>query len=361
MKLLACATQGSGSEDEKRLRALVSGFDATFFEFSRSSKRTSALKLLAELRSRRFDLFILEGTGFAGGLAAILGRRLWGVPYVFSSGDAVAPFLTAQLPLGAPLFSWYERSLCKHASGFIGWTPYLVGRALTYGTPRAITVPGWAPHADRPGVKEAGQAIRRSFKIPDDAVVFGLAGSLVWSSRFAYCYGAELVRAARLAGDKAYVLILGDGSGLDKLKELAGPALGVNIFLPGRVSREEVPAYLAAIDVGSIPQSVDGVGNFRYTTKISEYKAAGLPFITNQIPMAYDLDDGGIFRLPGSSPWDTVFLNALAELMQRLTLGEIAEKLSGVQPGGEFDKDRQLARTRDFLHDVFAAEASSRP
>ena len=50
-----------------------------------------------------------------------------------------------------------------------------------------------------------------------------------------------------------------------------------------------MPNHLAAFDLASLPQSVDGVGSFRYTTKLSEYLAAGLPIVTGQIPAAYDL------------------------------------------------------------------------
>jgi hypothetical protein len=49
--------------------------------------------------------------------------------------------------------------------------------------------------------------------------------------------------------------------------------------------------------------SVDQVGSFRYTTKLSKYLAFGLPVITGQIPLAYDLDDGWIWRLAGDAPW----------------------------------------------------------
>jgi Glycosyl transferase 4-like domain/Glycosyl transferases group 1 len=353
VKLLACATQGSGGDDEVRLRALVSAFRATFVEFTKRHKWASAFRLLGQLRSRQFDLFVLEGSGIAGGLPAIAGRMLWGMPYVVSSGDAVAPFLSSRHPIGKPLFSWYERTLCAHASGFIGWTPYLVGRALTYGTPRAITIPGWAPFTpDKAAMRNARRAIRSRFNIPESAVIFGLVGSLNWSQRYEYCYGLELVKAARLANGAAYVLILGDGSGLEHLRGFAGDALGSTILLPGRIARDEVPAYLAAMDMGSIPQSVDGVGSFRYTTKLAEYKAAGLPFVANQIPMAYDLDDAAIWRLPGTSPWDPAFIHALSDLMKSLTQSEIAQRLQGDTNDTEFDKQKQVDRATAFLKDL---------
>lgn len=83
--------------------------------------------------------------------------------------------------------------------------------------------------------------------------------------------------------------------------------------------RKDVPDYLAAMDVASLPQNVDGVGSFRYTTKLSEYLAAGLPVITGQIPLAYDVGGGWLWRLPGAALWDERYVSALADVMRRLT------------------------------------------
>jgi len=361
LHLLACATQGNGGDDEARLRELVSGFHYALANFSKKEKRTAAKALIAQLRSREYDLLVLEGTGFVGGIAAILGRKLWGVPYVVSSGDAVGPFLSARHPLGEPVFRMYEKMLCANASGFIGWTPYLVGRALTFGTARGITIPGWAPfERSREELDRSRRKIRRQLGILEDTVVFGMVGSLNWSARYGYCYGAELVRAVRRARGKAIVVVVGDGSGLGKLREMAGGALGRTVYLPGRVSREEVPAWLAAMDVGSIPQSVDGVGSFRYTTKLSEYMAARLPFISNQIPMAYDLDESNLWRLPGQSPWDPVFIRALTALMDQLTPAEITARRQRLGTQMIFDRHSQIARVTAFLREVVEAEKTAK-
>jgi hypothetical protein len=359
LRVLACATEGTGGEDERRLATLVSAFEKTTFNFTKREKWRCALDLLKLLRSRAFDLFVLEGSGVAVGLPAILGRWLWHVPYVVSSGDAVAPFLTARIPWGKPFYSMYERALYANCSGFIGWTPYLVGRALSSGAPRAITIPGWAPFTLSPtALHDARRSIRERLHIPDDAVVFGIIGSLNWSARYQYCYGAELIRSARMRKTSAYVLIVGDGSGLQILRTMAGEQLGSTILLPGRIPRDEVPYYLAAMDLGLIPQSVNAVGSFRYTTKLSEYKAAGLPFISNQIPMSYDLDDGKIWRLPGNSPWDSTFLEALSDLMAKITMSEVVEKTRDASTLPDFDRDIQVARTTSFLKDVWAAVKS---
>jgi glycosyltransferase involved in cell wall biosynthesis len=348
---VACfATQGTGSGDESRIRALLEPLAPTVLEFDRGAKGPSALRTAARLIRERPDVVVMEGTGIAGGLA-VLAARLAGVRYVVSSGDAVAPYLSSFRPWLRPVATAYERLLCRAAAGFIGWSPYLVGRALTFGTPRAMTAAGWAPHSS-----SERAAARERFGIPPDALVFGLVGTLGWHERAGYCYGAELVRAVtRVERDDVRVLVVGDGSGRARLEEIAGDRLGRSVLLPGAVSREDVPVALAAMDVGSLPQSVDGVGAFRYTTKISEYLAANLPIVTGEIPLAYDLDDGWLWRLPGEAPWDERYVAALADLMRTLTHDDVAARRSCIpREDPLFSFERQQRQVCDFLVDVAA-------
>ena len=354
-RIIAFATQGAGGDDETRLRALLENFSVEFFPFDRRAKRRSFFGVLEAIRRQRPDVVVMEGTGLAGGFALVLGRLLAGVPYVVSSGDAVGPFVGAQRPSLGLIFGLYERLLCRWSAGFIGWTPYLTGRSLTFGAPRAVTAAGWAPVPRTSGDLAAGRArVRRELGIPADAIVFGLVGSLAWNERVRYCYGCELVQALlRVNRPDVRVLIVGDGDGTVRLERLAGERLGKSVLLTGRVPRDQVPYYLAAMDVASLPQSVDNVGSFRYTTKLSEYLDVGLPVITGQIPLAYDLDVGWLWRIPGTAPWDERYISAVTELMIRLTLSELTGKRSAVPHQlPEFDRTRQIALVTAFLTDL---------
>jgi glycosyltransferase involved in cell wall biosynthesis len=193
--------------------------------------------------------------------------------------------------------------------------------------------------------------------ISPDALVVGLVGSLHWTDSVGYVYGAELVRAVRRVtrGD-VVVCVVGDGSGRQRLEEMAEGDLGSRVLLPGRVSPAEVPDYLAAFDIASLPQSVDGVGSFRYTTKLSEYLAAELPIVTGEIPAAYDLDEGYLWRLPGDAPWSPAYVDALAQLLETLTAAEIEERRQAIlRPRAEpFDKLVQQRRMCEFVEDILA-------
>jgi glycosyltransferase involved in cell wall biosynthesis len=336
---------------------MLSGFDAEIVPFNRAARLGMLRDLVRKIRTQNYEIVALEGTGIAGGLAAILGRLTAGVPYVVSTGDAVAPFLRRVSPLNAPFADLYERALYRLSAGVIGWTPYLVGRALTFGARRAMSLPGWAPFPrTRDQLETARRDIRSKLQIPADAIVFGIAGSLIWNKRVKYSYGLELVQAIlNVQRDDVVALIVGDGTGASRLRDAAAGRLGKSVFMPGLVPQADVPDYLAAMDIGSLPQSVDGVGSFRYTTKLSEYVSVGLPVVTGQTPLAYEFADDWLWRLPGDAPWSAQYLGSLTELMESVTREEIEEKgarISRLSP--LFDRTDQIARVTSFISELCA-------
>lgn len=365
MKILAFDTEGNPPGNfEDRLRLLLSDLEFEYFHFNYKSKVKSGIALFKLILRMKPDLVVMEGTGSAGGVAIILSRILAGIPYVFSSGDAVGPFLSRKKPFLSPFFYLYERALYTFSKGFIGWTPYLCGRALTMGARRTVTAASWAPF---PAVRDQRLGYRREIReklgISGQAIVVGIIGSLRWNAQINYCYGLEIVQAIvqlqaeRAAGEKVIPevvgLIIGGGDGKEVLKELAGEELGKSLLLPGGVPRNEVPKYLAAMDIASLPQSVDGVGSFRYSTKISEYLAAGVPFVTGEIPLAYDFGEDWLWRLPGEAPWDIRYSVALKNLLSRLSDEELERKRAAVpEKLAMFDRDDQIKRVRQFILDL---------
>src|SRR5262249_52417766 len=149
------------------LLELLREFSPERFPFDRSSKMRSFRQLLRRIATVKPDLVVMEGTGISGGMACLLGRMIHRSRYVFSSGDAVGPWVSMHAGKLGWLFAMYERLLCRWADGFIGWTPYLVGRALSFGVPRAMTAAGWAGFEYSPEVfAVARQRAREELRIP---------------------------------------------------------------------------------------------------------------------------------------------------------------------------------------------------
>jgi hypothetical protein len=320
IKILAYATLGSGSHDEIRIKSLTSSFCTHIYPFDRSKKFSSFLGIVRLAKSIRPSVIIQEGTGFWGGMALLWCRFVHGIPYIFSTGDAVGPFLSARYPIFSFFFNAYEKILCRCSRGVIGWTPYLVGRAITLGASRGVTAEGFAITKGHPICKDkAKRELKEILELPKDSIIFGIVGSLKWSKRFGYCYGMELVRAIKKTSNhNVFVVIAGDGDGLFYLKKEAGDLVNKRIFFIGRIPYSKTIEFIKGLDFATLPQSCDQVGALRYTTKVSEYIEAKTPFFTNQIPMAYDLGIPFLKTLAGNNPWDTTFINELSKVMDNI-------------------------------------------
>ncbi len=72
--------------------------------------------------------------------------------------------------------------------------------------------------------------------------------------------------------------------------------------------------------------------------------------VTGQLPLAYDLDSGWMWRLPGSAPWDERYIDALANLLDRLSPEELAARRSAVPRKSTSVSPRIANRTR-YGHD----------
>jgi glycosyltransferase involved in cell wall biosynthesis len=223
--------------------------------------------------------------GFPAAVAGSLARR----PIVVDVGDPQAPLYRA---LG--------RSAGAVAAGAV--IDSLVARRA-----RAVVVRGreladildlrvpWAEIPDgvdlerfRPG---ADGDLRASLGIPKDALVVGVVGSLAWASRADVGYGWDVVEClGELRGAPVWGLVVGDGDGLARLRDQA-QRLGVagRLLFPGHIPHEQVPQYVAAMDVCVSTQSNDAVGRGRTTAKLPEYLACDRYVLASAVGGAADV------------------------------------------------------------------------
>lgn len=346
------ATKGSGSNDASRIADLLSELNPTEIPFDYSKKATSFSRIMSTVVKQRPNLIVMEGTGIAGGAALILCRFLYGTNYMVSSGDSIAPFLSRRWKLLYPLFWLYETVLYRKSAGIIAWTPYLVGRAITMGAKHAISAPGWINKTNIDTSASSRKRIRERLGLESTDIGIAIAGSIDWDSSAQYAYGLELVRAAtKSKRSEIVVFIIGEGSGLSKLKQIADASKAVRIVFLGKKPHEETLETLGAMDLASLPQTCDPVGALRYTYKFVEYYELGLPIVTGELPLAYDLYLDGSWRLPGDSPWSRRYIEALTEFMDSVDHEEIEKKRNHISKADFFARNTQVDRVKNFVQE----------
>lgn len=357
MRVLAVNGGGVGNLHGLRARRLMEGFegDVTVVDLDRSSRK-AALTQMQALLTQSWDLVYLESTGIGGGLPLIQAAKR-GVRYVVSSGDPVAGFFAiTEGPVQGALFGAYEKQLYRKSVGFIGWTPYLTGRAIELGAPRAATVEGAVDTSLFRPDPDSRAAFRAQHGIPPEQLVCGLVGSLVWSERQQYSYGLELVEAlARTKRRDLTVLIVGDGDARARLEARVPAEKRSQIVFTGRLPEAEVVAAMNAMDVGFITQTLDALGMYRLTTKLPEYLACGLPVAMSPIPGFFDYvgAEAG-WSLPAHHPGREPFWRACAHWWESLTHEEIAVRRAPARQLAETRFDYRLIRPRfqTFLHAI---------
>jgi hypothetical protein len=340
------------------MRRLASYLDesVTIYDLDRDARKSAFKDLGKLIRSRPWKLIYQESTGIAGGLNLILAARQQGQRYVFSSGDPIEGFFrTSKGELMGRAFGVYERQLLRQCAGFIGWTPYLTGRALELGAKRAVTVEG---AVDLRLFQRLNDDERRAIKIslglsPRD-LVCGVVGSLKWTERQSYCYGLELVEAARrLKRKDVSFLIVGDGDGRKRLEERVPEEIRHRVVFTGRVSEKEVARAMNAMDIGFITQTIDSLGSYRLTTKMPEYLASGLPIAMSPTPGYFDYVGLAGWPLPPLHPASSLFHDQIASWLDSLTWDEVRERQKHcISAAAIFDYEVVGPRFASFIRNV---------
>ncbi len=129
--------------------------------------------------------------------------------------------------------------------------------------------------------------LRRRYSL-ENMFIVGVVGSLNWVKKYNFCYGWELVSALRFLKDLPVKgIIIGDGTGLERLKGLSKEhgIEGMILFL-GRVPYSELPQYINLMDICLSTQSNDIVGNVRTTGKLPLYMACNKYIFSTKVGTA---------------------------------------------------------------------------
>jgi len=219
---------------------------------------------------------------------AALPERLAGVPVVIDLHEAMPEFFRMRFPkasnpvVHAALVA-QERASIAMASAAITVNDALGDRLVTAGVPRGkVTIVRNTPSLAR---FDAGAHPVRPF-MADGVLRFVYAGAL----STVYELDVVLDAVSRVTAERPNLPISVELYGRDfaevPLHEVAA-AHGITdrVNFHGRVPIEDVPAALAAADIGLAPTRRTEFTDFSLSTKIFEYAAMGKPVVASRLPM----------------------------------------------------------------------------
>jgi len=368
-RILCLITSGLGGQDELRAHHLAGSLDAdvTYHAVDKSMARVESSRIISRLlQSEPWDLVYQEGTGIAGGWALVRAHRARGLRYILSSGDPISGFFhVTKGPHYGAAFRVFEEMLYRSCEGFVGWTPYLTGRALDMGAPRAVTVEGGADLLQFHKVSDAERVqTRKELGLDPSHLVCGVVGSLLWNPRQSYSYGLELVETLRLLKrTDVSVLIVGDGDGRQRLEQRIPDGLKGRVVFTGRLPLPDVAKAMNAMDIGFVTQTLDCLGSFRLTTKLPEYLACSLPVAMSPIPGFYDYASPAGWPLPAHHPASKEFHRECAAWIDGLTWDDVAQKSARARDIAcrRFDYSQLSERFAGFVHEIIGSSNRTQP
>lgn len=214
--------------------------------------------------------------------------RLVGVPLVIDLHEAMPEFFRMRFPGAANplvhrLLVLQERLSIRTASAVITVNDALAARLVALGVPSAkITVLLNSPSLVR---FDPAAYPSRAF-CADGTLRLVYAGALTPT----YEVDVALEAIARLASARpalpVALEIYGRGDAEATLRTRAADlGIGERVTFHGRIPIEDVPAAIAAADIGLAPTRRDPFTDFSLSTKIFEYGAMGKPAVASHLPL----------------------------------------------------------------------------
>lgn len=250
-----------------------------------------AWRLLSYLRAHRDVDFIYERYSLCM-FAGLLVARLKGLPFFLEVNDS------AKVVRVRPLFfsriaSMIEGWVFRKATGLVFISQVFMQRMeQAHGQLAPSIVSPNAANIDKFSFTPEQRAQARSTYGLDGAVVCGYLGAFVpWHAidQFVYAIADRLESSPHLK-----LLLVGDGATFDDVEAFVKrKGLGHRVVLTGRVSHDEVPGLLAAMDMAVLPSA----GDYTSPVKLFEFMASGIA------PVAPDLGPILEVLVPGRTGW----------------------------------------------------------
>jgi glycosyltransferase involved in cell wall biosynthesis len=219
---------------------------------------------------------------------AALPLRIARVPVILDLHEAMPEFFRMRFPRASSrvahgLLGFLERISIKFASAAITVNDALAARLVSIGVkPEKVTVLLNSPSLTR---FDPEMHPRRTF-MADGTLRLVYAGALTPTYELDVTIDA-VARVRALRPDLPVVFdVFGRGDSEGALRERAARlGIGDAVVLHGRIPIEDVPAAIAAADIGLAPTRRDPFTDFSLSTKIFEYGAMGKPVVASRLPL----------------------------------------------------------------------------
>jgi glycosyltransferase involved in cell wall biosynthesis len=327
------------------LNRLFTGFAGHLAEYA-AFTAMAAWRLAHEHRHRRYDLVQVATVPDFLGFAA-LPEKLAGVPLLLDLHEDMPEFFRDRFT--APLL----RPLMPVVDGVTRAAAALADEIITVHEPlRRLSIARGVPpdkiavvmNSADPRLFDPRRHPRRGF-MADGSL------RLVHHSNLQRIYGIDVaIRGlASLPAALPWRLdVYGDGPWRGPVESaIAETGTAERVTLHGRVLIDELPALLAAADIGLVPSLPEPYLRYSLSTKLLEYAAMGVPVIASDLAtFRHHFTDAALRFVPGGDP--SALARAVAELAADPS-GTVAMGLEAQRQATAYDWEHQKARYVDIV------------
>lgn len=221
-------------------------------------------------------------------VVAALPLKLLGVPVILDLHEAMPEFFRTRFPdvRSPPVHQALlleERVSIALADRVFAVNELMADRLLGLGVPsHKLTV---VPNAPDLGLFDPTGLPRRTFR-EDGALRIVYTGALTPT----YELDVAVDATARIAAERpeldVRLELYGRGDSEGPLRERAATrGIADRMAFHGRIPLEDVPAAVAAADIGIAPTRLDGFTRVSLSTKVFEYGAMGKPVVASRLPL----------------------------------------------------------------------------
>jgi glycosyltransferase involved in cell wall biosynthesis len=238
--------------------------------------------LLRSLRPQayyeRYAFFLFAGVWTA---------RRFRLPVVLEVNE-VAGLARARRQVLVRLATLIERFVFRRADKLIVVSSTLRDQVIERGArPEAVVLMPNAIDARRFDLTACGIPVREKFAMGHDTVIGFVGWFDVWDRLESL---VDAFAALRRAQPATRLMLVGDGPVAGRLRErIACHKLGENVILTGPVRRDEVPRYIAAMDICVLPDS----NNYGSPMVLFEFMAMAKAIVAADLPPIRDVVQNG--------------------------------------------------------------------